>query len=156
MPHLIALDPANLREPSIPASPPPRWVVGAYVSGELTGFVSTFGGLSDDCVETTLFVHVKWRRQGIGSLLLAAAVEWALPRQARALRLVCGRADWPMRHFAEKTGARLDLAFGQIVADIPLSKGSGDRHLSLPSPWKHRRRMTMSLGASEANPEPQS
>jgi len=35
---------------------------------------------------------------------------------------VCARTDWAMRHFAEKRGARLDLAFGQIVADIPLGR----------------------------------
>jgi GNAT superfamily N-acetyltransferase len=120
VPHLIALDPASLDDTSIPAPPSARWIAGAYVANELTGFVSTRDGLFDGCVETTLFVRIRWRRQGIGTFLLKAAMEWALTNEASALRLVCERKDWPMRHFAEKCGARLDLTFGQIVADIPL------------------------------------
>lgn len=120
MPHLIALDPASLDETSIPAPPAARWIAGAYVADELTGFVSTRDSPLGDCVETTLFVRIRWRRQGIGTFLLKAAMDWALVNEASALRLVCERTDWPMRHFAEKCGARLDLAFGQIVADIRL------------------------------------
>jgi GNAT superfamily N-acetyltransferase len=71
-------------------------------------------------VEAKLFVDEKWRRQGIGSMLLKETMDWARRSDADALRLVCERTDWPMRYFAEKFGARLDLVFGQMVADIPL------------------------------------
>jgi len=155
VPELITLDPANLRETSTAASPEALWAAGAYVAGELTGLVSTSGGVSVDSVEAKLFVHVKWRRQGIGRLLLSAAMQWALSRRARELRLVCGRTDWPMRHFAEKAGARLDLVFGQIVADIPVGQGSCDRRLTLP-PGLINPPAPTPLGASEANMEPRS
>lgn len=122
MPHLIAMNPASPHEHALPALPAARWMVGAYVGGEVTGFVQACDGPFDRRVETTLFVHIKWRRQGIGTLLLEAAMDWARLRDARALRLVCARTDWATRHFAEKRGARLDLAFGQIVADIPLGR----------------------------------
>jgi hypothetical protein len=53
-------------------------------------------------------------------MLLKETQDWARRGEAATLRLVCDRADWPMRHFAERFGARLDLVFGQMVADIPL------------------------------------
>jgi GNAT superfamily N-acetyltransferase len=102
------------------ASSDVRWMAGVYLADELTSLVRVRDGSPEGHVETTLFVDAKWRRQGIGTLLLKAAMEWALLNQASALRLVCARTDWPMRHLAEKFGARLDLVLGQIVADIRL------------------------------------
>ena len=119
MPQVIALVPSS-DEQSQPGSPAAPWRVGAYVAGELAGFGQAYDGTPDGYVETTLFVHVEWRRQGIGTLLLRAAMDWARLRQASALRLVCARTDWPMRRLAEKFQARLNLAFGQIAADIAL------------------------------------
>jgi hypothetical protein len=52
----------------------------------------------------------------------------ALRHQAGTLRLVCARTDWPMRHFARKFGARLDLVLGQLVADIPLGQRIHEQH----------------------------
>jgi GNAT superfamily N-acetyltransferase len=70
--------------------------------------------------EVTLFVDEEWRRRGIGSTLLKETMVWARCGGATTLRFVCDRSDWPMRHLAERFGARLDLVFGQLVADIPL------------------------------------
>jgi GNAT superfamily N-acetyltransferase len=98
-------------------------MAGVYLADELTSLVRVHGA-PEGHVETTLFVDAKWRRQGIGTLLLKAAMEWAEQHQARALRLVCARTDWPMRHLAEKFGASLDLVLGQIVADIRLGSPS--------------------------------
>jgi GNAT superfamily N-acetyltransferase len=127
VPHVIALVPANPDEQLSRGLPAARWRVGAHVAGELAGFVQACDGTADGYVETTLFVHLKWRRQGIGTLLLEAAMDWARLRQAGALRLVCSRTDWPTRHFAERFQARLDLVFGQIVAEIALGRGIGER-----------------------------
>jgi GNAT superfamily N-acetyltransferase len=113
------------------ASPDVRWMAGVYLADELTSLVRVRDGALEGYVETTLFVDAKWRRKGIGTLLLKAAMEWALLHQASALRLVCSRTDWPMRHLAEKFGARLDLVLGQIVADIPLDEAREQR---APSP----------------------
>ena len=95
-------------------------MAGVYLADELTSFVRVRGGAPEGHAEITLFVDAKWRRQGIGTMLLQAAMEWAAQHRASALRLVCARTDWPMRRLAEKFGARLDLVLGQIVADIRL------------------------------------
>jgi GNAT superfamily N-acetyltransferase len=153
VPHVIALVSANPDDPSLPGSSAARWSVAAYVAGELTGIVRARDDSFDGYVESTLFVHVKWRRQGIGTLLLEAAMDWALSRQACALRLVCARTDWPMRHFVEKSGARLDLAFGQIVADIPLGYDIGDRRFPLPRRIAMGSTVDPGIGASEVIPE---
>lgn len=101
------------------ASPDVRWMAGVYLADQLTSFVQVRGGSAEGHVETTLFVDAKWRRQGIGTLLLEATLDWAARYQAGALRLVCARTDWPMRQLARKFGARLDLVLGDFVADIP-------------------------------------
>jgi GNAT superfamily N-acetyltransferase len=110
------------------ASPTVRWMAGVYLADELTSFVRVRDGSSEGHVETTLFVDAKWRRQGIGTLLLEATMDWASRHQAGTLRLVCARTDWPMRHFARKFGARLDLVLGQLVADIPLGQRIHEQH----------------------------
>ena len=120
MPFPVAINPVSPCQPAQPGWPA-HWVAEARVAGELTGFVEVNAASPGGSVETTLFVRAEWRRQGIGTLLLDAATQWAMLRNATALRLVCARTDWPMRHFAERRGARLDLAFGQIVADLPLA-----------------------------------
>jgi GNAT superfamily N-acetyltransferase len=102
------------------ASPAVRWMAGVYLADELAGFLQVRDGLVEERPEATLFVDAKWRRRGLGTLLLEATMAWASLRQANTLRLVCERTDWPMRHFARKFGARLDLVLGQLVADFPL------------------------------------
>jgi GNAT superfamily N-acetyltransferase len=99
---------------------PAAWRAGLFVANELKGVVRADDGTRAGRVEAMLFVDEGWRRQGIGSALLEEAMDWARRADANTLRLVCERTDWPMRHFTEKFGARLDLVFGQIIADIPL------------------------------------
>jgi GNAT superfamily N-acetyltransferase len=100
--------------------PAVRWTAGLFVANELTGVARASAASQEGHVEAMLFVDESWRRQGIGSMLLKETVDWARRGEATTLRLVCDRTDWPMRHLAEKFGARLDLVFGQMVADIPL------------------------------------
>ena len=121
-PPLEAVTPQEFDSASFMTSAAAQWMAGVYVAEQLTSVVQACEGPLDGPVETTLFVDVKWRRQGLGTLLLKAAMDWASHRQARALRFSCARTNWPMRHFAEKFGARLDLVLGQIVADIPLGE----------------------------------
>jgi GNAT superfamily N-acetyltransferase len=107
----------------LPSAPPPAaWTAGLFVANELTGVVRAGAASPQAHIEAALFVDEEWRRQGIGSMLLEETMGWARRAEATALRFICDRADWPMRHFAEKFGARLDLVFGQIVADINLVK----------------------------------
>jgi GNAT superfamily N-acetyltransferase len=105
------------------ASTDVRWMAGVYLADQLTSFVQVRDGSAEGHVETTLFVDARWRRQGIGTLLLEATIDWAARYQAGALRLVCARTDWPMRQLARKFDARLDLVLGELVADIPIPPG---------------------------------
>jgi GNAT superfamily N-acetyltransferase len=101
-------------------SPLAHWMVGVFFADELTGFVRACDGSFDGHIETALFVEERWRRQGIGSLLLGRAMDWGSRRKGTKLRFVCATTDWPMRHFAQKFGARLDLVLGRMVADFPI------------------------------------
>ena len=101
-----------------------RWMAGACVADQLTGFIQVRHTSLEGPVATSVYVDVGWRRQGIGTLLLAAAIDWAASQRANALRLTCERSDWPMRHLARKFGARLDLVLGQLVADVSIDQRS--------------------------------
>jgi GNAT superfamily N-acetyltransferase len=118
-PHVIVID----IESTDSESRTVRWLAAGYFAKELTGFAQACNICSDGYVETTLFVDTKWRRRGFATLLLKATMDRAALRQATGVRLVFARTDWPMRHLAEKFGARLDLILGQMVADIPLGHG---------------------------------
>ena len=37
------------------------------------------------------------------------------------LLVACSRSNWPIRSLLEKVGARLDLIFGEIVAQVPIN-----------------------------------
>jgi GNAT superfamily N-acetyltransferase len=108
------------------ASPAVMWLAGVYFAEQPAGFIRARKSSSDGPVEVTLFVGASWRRRGVGALLLEAAMHWASCRQTSTLRFICARDDWPMRHFAKKFGARLDLVLGQIVADIPVVERIGE------------------------------
>ena len=99
---------------------PGAWMAGWFVGDELRGVIRA-SQASHLHVEAKLYVEQKWRRQGIGSMLLKEAMEWASGREASAIRFICDRADWDMRHFAGRLGGRLDLILGQVVVDFPLS-----------------------------------
>jgi GNAT superfamily N-acetyltransferase len=99
--HVIALSTDNPDNGSSVTLPAVRWMAGVYFAEELTSFVWACDGCVDGQLETTLFVDSKWRRQGIGTLLLKATIDWASIRPASTLRFVCARTDWPMRHLAE-------------------------------------------------------
>jgi Acetyltransferase (GNAT) family len=97
------------------------WTAGCFLTNELRGVVCAGGASCEGHIEAMILVDERWRRQGIGSVLLEETIDWARRGKANTLRFVCERTDWPMRHFARKFGARLDLVLGQIVVDIPLA-----------------------------------
>jgi GNAT superfamily N-acetyltransferase len=99
---------------------PAAWMAGWFVGDELRGVIRASHAAREACAEANLFVDREWRRQGIGTMLLKEGMDWARRREASSLRLVCDRTDWPMRHFAKKFGAGLDLVLGQIIVNIPL------------------------------------
>jgi GNAT superfamily N-acetyltransferase len=112
--HLL---PATAQMP-VPAM---AWSAGVFVANELKGIARAVNVSRAGQVEVALFVEERWRRRGIGSALLDEVMNWARRGKASTIRLVCERTDWPMRHFAKRFGARLDLVLGQIVVEIPLA-----------------------------------
>ena len=66
-------------------------------------------------------VDVEWRRRGIASALIKAAKSWAMEQGMENLLVACSRSNWPIRSLLEKVGARLDLIFGEIVAQVPIN-----------------------------------
>ena len=96
------------------------WSAGVFVANELKGVARAMTVSCEGQVEAALFVEEAWRRRGIGSALLHEVMNWARRGKANTIRLVCERSNWPMRHFAKRFGARLDLVLGQIVVEIPV------------------------------------
>jgi GNAT superfamily N-acetyltransferase len=125
-PHILPTNLESFDNDSSLASRAVGWMAGVYFADELTSFAQARDGAFSGQMEATLFVDEKWRRRGFGTLLLKATTDWASRRQATTLRFVGARTDWPMRHFAKKFGARLDLVLGQMVAEIPLGQRNAE------------------------------
>lgn len=70
--------------------------------------------------EVRLVVDARWGRSGIASALMQATLKWAVMQRRSELRFICPRNNWAMRSLLEESGARLDLAFGEIVARLSL------------------------------------
>jgi GNAT superfamily N-acetyltransferase len=96
------------------------YVAGAFDAGQLIGVVEVFEPGRDGVAEAAFAVAADWRRQGVGSGLLAAARRWAEQSGIRTLRMFISRNNWPMRQFAHNAGARLNLDL-QILADIAVA-----------------------------------
>jgi GNAT superfamily N-acetyltransferase len=93
-------------------------IAGVFAQGRIIGVVEVFEASRDGIAEVAFAVAADWRRQGIGSDLLVAVRRWAEQSGIRTLRMVISRNNWPMRQFAHKAGARLDLDLDEILADI--------------------------------------
>jgi GNAT superfamily N-acetyltransferase len=100
------------------------WAAGVFSNECIKGLAKVSYLPASEYAETVLIVDNAWRRRGIGSALIRAAVARAVEQKKLALRMSCSRSNWPMRHFLNKCGARLNLAFDEIVADIRFERGA--------------------------------
>jgi len=71
--------------------------------------------------EVALVVAPHWRRKGLGWALLRGAIRLGLQAQARSIRMIFPRTNWPMRKIARKANAQLDLVLDQIHAVVALT-----------------------------------
>ena len=92
-------------------------IAGALDAGRLIGVVEVFAA-RDGVAEVAFAIDAEWRRRGIASTLLEVAKRWAEQAGVPKLRMVVSRNNWPMRQFAHKAGARIDLWLDEVYADI--------------------------------------
>jgi len=101
------------------------FIAGVFAQGWIIGVVEVFEASRDGIAEAAFAVAADWRRQGVGSDLLAACRRWAEQSGIRTLRMVITRNNWPMRGLAHKAGARLDFDLDEIFADIAVATAAG-------------------------------
>ena len=109
---------------SLKASQTTRWTAGAFIGDDLRGIVEIH-----DCGDPrfwilSLVVEPAWRRRGLATALLEAAVSFAKRSDRTALRLIFSRRDWAMRQIALRANARLDIVWDDLWADISLGPQS--------------------------------
>ncbi len=97
------------------------FTAGAFVGDTLVGVVEVFKGANEGTGEAAFIVNADWRRLGLGTALLERAREWAGQSGVSVLQMIMARNNWPMRHLANKAGARFDLELDEIRADIILA-----------------------------------
>jgi GNAT superfamily N-acetyltransferase len=107
------------------------WIAGAFVDEGLRGAVEVYDIGDSRAVEAAFVVEQEWRRRGLGSALLKAAIQWAAKTDRIMLRMVFSRCNWPMRKLASNAQARLDLGFDEITADVAI----GPAPHSALTPW---------------------
>ncbi|WP_426424320.1 GNAT family N-acetyltransferase [Bradyrhizobium genosp. A] len=94
------------------------WIAGAFVGNELCGTVELYEARDPLEIEAAFAVAGAWRRQGIGTALLLAALQWAQRSRRARLQMVFSRRNWAMRRLVGKAGASLDLALDEFVASV--------------------------------------
>jgi GNAT superfamily N-acetyltransferase len=100
------------------------WTAGVFAAGQLRGVVEVYDLRAPGLVEAAFLVEQDWRRRGLGTALLTAAMQWAREAERIVLRMVFSRGNWPMRKLASKADARLDLAFDEIAADVAVASAA--------------------------------
>lgn len=103
------------------------WLAGIFIGDDLRGIVEAYEMTPPGLVELAFLVDRAWRRRRLGTALLEAAVQWAAESDRVLLRMVFSTNNWPMRRLASSARAELDLAFDQVVADIPIARVASAR-----------------------------
>jgi GNAT superfamily N-acetyltransferase len=96
------------------------WIAGAFVDETLRGVVEAYD-VAAGAVEAAFLVERDWRRRGLGTALLQAAMQWARENDRPTLRMMFSRSNWPMRKLASNAQARLDLSLDEISAHVAIS-----------------------------------
>ncbi len=97
-------------------------VLGCWIDGTLRGAAELRrcgSGLSRTD-ETALSIERAFQSHGLGSLLARRIVVIARNRGIVTLRMLVAASNWRMRSIAQKLGARMALAGGQIEAELTL------------------------------------
>jgi GNAT superfamily N-acetyltransferase len=98
------------------------WILGAFVRERIRGLVELYSSKPHGCVEAAFMVEKDWRRRGLGWALLQEAMQKASQCEAKTLRMVFSRENWPMRNLAHKARAKLDIVLDEMCADVALNE----------------------------------
>ena len=74
-------------------------------------------------IEAAFAVASAWRRQGVNTALLFAAIGWARMSHRTRLRMMFSRNDWAMRRLATKAKPQLDLYINELIASVTIGGG---------------------------------
>jgi GNAT superfamily N-acetyltransferase len=96
------------------------WIAGAFVEDTLRGVVEAYDVDAAGAVEAAFLVERDWRRRGLGTALMQAAMRWARENDRHTLRMMFSRCNWPMRKLATSAQARLDLSLDEICAHVAI------------------------------------
>jgi GNAT superfamily N-acetyltransferase len=102
------------------------WTAGAFHGDELRGLISISDRSAYEPAKVFLLVDPAWRRKGVALALIEAAKAWAMDQGMQNFLMTCSRSDWPTRSLLERIGARLDLVFGEIVANVPIQHSKSE------------------------------
>jgi GNAT superfamily N-acetyltransferase len=110
-------------------------VLGCWIDGTLRGAAELRrcgSGLSITG-ETALSIEPAFQNHGLGSLLARRVVVVARNRGIATLCMLVAAGNWRMRSIAQKLGARMALAGGQIEAELTLGPASA---ATLAEEWR--------------------
>jgi len=96
-------------------------VFGALIDDQLAGVAEITRFTGDETAMLAFAVDAQWRRQGVGSRLLLAALAWTTERGLSCVQLQCARTNWAVRQIAQKANARVSLTAGQFLAQFDSS-----------------------------------
>ena len=106
------------------------FIAGVFEDGELCGAVELYESCEPGDVEAAFAVARRWRRQGIGTALLFAALEWAQRSHCTRLQMAFTRGNWPMRRLAGKAELSLHLGLDKLTASVATGSASSGVKLS--------------------------
>lgn len=106
------------------------FIAGVFIDSELCGAVEVYEACEPGEIEAVFAVTRRWRRQGIGTALLFAAVEWARRSRCTKLQMSFTRGNWPMRRLAAKAEPSLHLGLDKLTATVAVGSASSAAKLS--------------------------
>ncbi len=106
------------------------WIAGLFVASELCGVVELYECQDPQDIEAAFAVASVWRRQGVGTALLFAAIGWARTSHRSRLRMMFSRHNWPMRRLAGKAEPQLDLDMEEFIASVIVGAGRAPQQIS--------------------------
>lgn len=99
-------------------------VIGIAADGRLRGVLELYSCAPQAHCEGALVVETAWRRRGLGSALLRAAMRHARDSSLGPIRLIFARDNWPMRSLVARADAHFDLVLDEICAEVAPARSS--------------------------------